>query len=149
MPQPERREALPVHPVPAGLVTLEAWRLRADGLTAQPLALSLREVDALEAQAHAADVVCEEGWVVPRSSGQGLQARPSWRVLAYSPRPAFFKVYAGDSTMLLPLEAALPVGALLRLVAPGWAGAPSAGQEAHLLDSTHRVIAVIASSTLR
>ena len=57
-------------------------------------------------------------------------------MLAYSPRPAFFKVYAGDSTVLLPLEEALTGGALLarrlngqpltpthgaplRLVAPG------------------------------
>ena len=34
-------------------------------------------------------------------------------MLAYSPRPAFFKVYAGDSTVLLPLEEALTGGALL------------------------------------
>jgi DMSO/TMAO reductase YedYZ molybdopterin-dependent catalytic subunit len=47
MPQPERREALPDHPVPAGFTSSEAWRLRVDGLVVQPLALSLSEVDAL------------------------------------------------------------------------------------------------------
>jgi DMSO/TMAO reductase YedYZ molybdopterin-dependent catalytic subunit len=41
MQQLERREALPVHPVPAGLAALEDWRLRMDGLVAQPLALSI------------------------------------------------------------------------------------------------------------
>jgi DMSO/TMAO reductase YedYZ molybdopterin-dependent catalytic subunit len=63
--QPKRREALLAHPVPAGLATLEAWRLRVDGLVAQPPALSLSEVDALGAQAHAADFVCDAGWMVP------------------------------------------------------------------------------------
>ena len=65
MPQPEQREALPAHPVPAGLATPEDWRLRVNGLVAQPLALSLSEVDALGAQAHAADFVCDAGWMVP------------------------------------------------------------------------------------
>jgi DMSO/TMAO reductase YedYZ molybdopterin-dependent catalytic subunit len=62
MPTPlERREVLPAHPLPAGLAAPAAWQLRVDGLVAQPLVLSLSEVDALEAQAHAADFVCEEG----------------------------------------------------------------------------------------
>ena len=65
MPQHEQREALPDHPVPAGLGAPAAWRLRVDGLVAQPLALSLSEVDALGAQAHAADFVCDAGWMVP------------------------------------------------------------------------------------
>ena len=39
----------------------EAWRLRVDGLVAQPLALALSEVDALGTQTHTADFVCEEG----------------------------------------------------------------------------------------
>ena len=50
MPQLERREALPEHPVPAGLAAPETWRLRVDGLVAQPLALSVSEVEALGAQ---------------------------------------------------------------------------------------------------
>ena len=37
MPQLERREALPVHPVPAGLAAPEDWRLRVDGLVSEPL----------------------------------------------------------------------------------------------------------------
>jgi DMSO/TMAO reductase YedYZ molybdopterin-dependent catalytic subunit len=65
MPQPERRAVLPEHPVLVGLAAPEAWRLRVDGLVAQPLALSLSEVDALGAQAHAADFVCDAGWMVP------------------------------------------------------------------------------------
>src|SRR5215471_1226058 len=65
MPQLERREALPVHPVPAGLTALEDWRLQVDGLVAQPLNLSVSEVEALGAQARTADFLCEEGWVVP------------------------------------------------------------------------------------
>jgi len=128
MPQPERREALPAHPVPAGLATLEAWRLRVDGLVAQPLALSLREVDALEAQAHAADFVCEEGWVVPAQQGAGVAVAALLARAGVQPAVRFLKVYAGDYTVLLPLEDALIGGARLRLVAPGWAGAPSAAR---------------------
>jgi DMSO/TMAO reductase YedYZ molybdopterin-dependent catalytic subunit len=60
MPQRERREALP-----AGLAAPAAWQRRVDGLVAQPLVRSLRAVDALEAQAHAADFVCDAGWMVP------------------------------------------------------------------------------------
>jgi DMSO/TMAO reductase YedYZ molybdopterin-dependent catalytic subunit len=62
MPPPERRAVRPAHPLPAGLATPDDWQLRVAGLGAQPLALSLREVDALGAQAQAADFVCEEGW---------------------------------------------------------------------------------------
>ena len=65
MSQFERREALPVHPVPAGLGAPDAWRLRVDGLVAQPLTLSVSEVEALGTQARAADFVCAEGWMVP------------------------------------------------------------------------------------
>src|SRR5205823_1654465 len=72
MPQPERREALPNHPVPAGLGAPEAWRLRVDGLVAQPLALSLSEVDALGAHTHAADFICDEGWMVPNQQWEGV-----------------------------------------------------------------------------
>jgi DMSO/TMAO reductase YedYZ molybdopterin-dependent catalytic subunit len=63
MPPPEQRAVLPAHPVPAELAALDDWQLRVDGLVAQPLALSLCEVDALGAQA--ADFVCEEDGVVP------------------------------------------------------------------------------------
>jgi len=46
----ERREALPIHAAPAGLTAPHTWRLRVDGLVAQPLALSVSEVEALGAQ---------------------------------------------------------------------------------------------------
>src|SRR5262252_7754339 len=72
MPQLERREALPAHPVPAGLAAPDAWRLRVDGLVTQPIELSVSEVEALGAQAHAADFVCEEGWVVPDQQWEGV-----------------------------------------------------------------------------
>lgn len=65
MPPCKRREVLPEHPVPAGLTAVDAWRLRVDGLVAQPLALSVSEVEALGAQVRSADFVCEEGWMVP------------------------------------------------------------------------------------
>ena len=74
--QPEPREALPDHPVPAGLAAPADWQLRVDGLVAQPLVLSLREVDVLAAQTHAADFVCEEGWVVPEQQWDGWPSRP-------------------------------------------------------------------------
>ena len=136
MPQPERREALPAHLVPAGLATLEAWRLRVDGLVAQPLALSLREVDALEAQAHAADFVCEEGWVVPEQQWAGVAVAAILARAGVQSAARVLKVYAADFTVLVPLEEALAGGAFLarrlngtpltpahgaplRLVAPG------------------------------
>ena len=134
--QPERRAALPDHPMPAGLAAPEAWRLRVDGLVAQPLALSRSEVDALEAQAHAADFVCEEGWVVPEQQWAGVAVAALLERAGVQPEARFLKVYAGDFTVLLPLEEVLTGGAILarglngalltpahgaplRLVAPG------------------------------
>ena len=136
MQQLERREALPVHPVPAGLAAPDAWRLRVDGLVAQPLALSVSEVEALGAQARTADFVCEEGWMVPDQQWEGVAVAVILGRAGVQPEARFLKVYAGDFTVLLPLEEALRGGALLarclngtpltsehgaplRLVAPG------------------------------
>lgn len=136
MPQPERREALPDHPVPAGLAAPEAWRLRVGGLVVQPLALSISEVDARGAQTHTADFVCEEGWMVPDQRWEGIAVAAILGRAGVQPEARFLKVYAGDFTVLLPLEEVLTGGAVLtrglngtpltpahgaplRLVAPG------------------------------
>jgi DMSO/TMAO reductase YedYZ molybdopterin-dependent catalytic subunit len=136
MPQSERREALPDHPVPAGMAAPEAWRLCVDGLMVQPLALSLSDIDALGAQTHTADFVCEEGWIVPEQQWTGVAVAALLGRAGVLPEGRFLKVYAGDFTVLLPLEEALTGGALLtcrlngtpltpahgaplRLVAPG------------------------------
>lgn len=136
MPQLERREALPVHPVPAGLAAAGAWRLRVDGLVVQPLELSVSEVEALGTQACAADFVCEAGWMVPDQQWEGVAVAAILERAGVQPEARFVKVYAGDFTVLLPLEEALTGGALLarrlngtpltpehgaplRLVAPG------------------------------
>ena len=103
---------------------------------AQPLDLSIGEVEALGAQAHAADFVCEEGWVVPDKQWEGIAVAAILERVSVQPEARFLKVYAGDFTVLLPLEEALTGGALLarclngtpltpehgaplRLVAPG------------------------------
>ncbi len=96
--QLEQREALPAHPLPAGLAASDDWRLRVDGLVAQPLALSLREVDALEAQAHAADFVCEEDWVVPEQQWAGVAVAAILARAGVQPTARFLKVYAGAYT---------------------------------------------------
>jgi DMSO/TMAO reductase YedYZ molybdopterin-dependent catalytic subunit len=136
MPQLERREALPVHPVPTGLAAPDVWRLQVDGLVAQPLALSVSEVEALGAQAHPEDFVCEEGWMVPDQQWEGVALAAILGRAGVQPEARFLKVYAGDFTVLLPLEEVLTGGALLarrlngmpltpehgaplRLVAPG------------------------------
>jgi DMSO/TMAO reductase YedYZ molybdopterin-dependent catalytic subunit len=136
MPQLEQREALPAHPVPAGLAALDAWRLRVDGLVAQSLDLSVSEVEALGTQAHAADFVCEEGWMVPDQQWEGVAVAAILGRAGVQPEARFLKVYAGNFTVLLRLEEALTGGALLarclngtpltpehgaplRLVAPG------------------------------
>ena len=136
MQQLERREALPVHPVPAGLAALDAWRLRVDGLVAQPLDLSVSEVEALGVQVRAADFVCEEGWMVPDQQWEGVTVAAILGRAGVQQEARFLKVYAGNFTALLPLEEALKGGALLahrlngtpltqehgaplRLVAPG------------------------------
>jgi DMSO/TMAO reductase YedYZ molybdopterin-dependent catalytic subunit len=136
MPQLERREALPVHPVPAGLAAPEDWRLRVDVLVAQPLDLSVSEVEALGAQARSADFICEEGWVVSDQQWEGVAVAAVLERAGVRPEACFVKVYAGDFTVLLPLAEALTGGALLarylngtpltpehgaplRLVAPG------------------------------
>ena len=91
MPQPEHREALPDHPVPAGLAAPAAWRLRGDGLGAQPLEVSRRAVAALAAQTHTADGVCEDGWMVPDQPWEGVavaairrRSRATIRTFAHS-----------------------------------------------------------------
>ena len=136
MSQLERREALPEHPVPAGLAAPETWRLRVDGLVAQPLALSVSEVEALGAQTRSEDFVCAEGWTVPDQQWEGVSLAAVLGRAGVQPGARFLKVYAGDYTVLLPLEEALTGGALLarrlngtpltpehgaplRLVAPG------------------------------
>lgn len=136
MQQLEQREALPVHPVPAGLAAPDTWRLQVDGLVAQPLDLSVSEVEALGAQARTADFVCEEGWMVPDQRWEGVALAAILRRAGVQPEAHFLKVYAGNFTVLLPLEEALTGGALLarrlngtpltpehgaplRLVAPG------------------------------
>jgi DMSO/TMAO reductase YedYZ molybdopterin-dependent catalytic subunit len=136
MQQFERREALPVHPMPPGLAAPATWRLRVDGLVAQPLDLSVREVEALGAQTCSADFVCEEGWMVPEQQWEGVAVAAILERAGVEPAARFLKVYAGDFTVLLPLEEVLTGGALLarrlngtpltqehgaplRLVAPG------------------------------
>jgi DMSO/TMAO reductase YedYZ molybdopterin-dependent catalytic subunit len=113
MPQFEQREALPVHPVPVGLAAPDTWRLRVDGLVAHPLDLSISEVEALAGQAHLADFVCEEGWMVPDQQWEGVAVAAILERAGVEPAARFLKVYAGNFTVLLPLQEALTGGALL------------------------------------
>jgi DMSO/TMAO reductase YedYZ molybdopterin-dependent catalytic subunit len=132
----ERREALPVHPVPAGVAAPDTWQLRVDGLVEQSLVLSIGDVEALGAQAYSADFVCEEGWRVPEQQWEGVAVAAILACAGVAPTARFLKVYAGNFSVLLPLEEALQDGALLarrlngqpltwehgaplRLVAPG------------------------------
>ena len=136
MQQLERREVLPVHPVPVVLAAPDDWQLRVDGLVVQPLKLSVSEIEALGAQTRTADFVCEEGWMVPEQQWEGVAVAAILGRAGVRPDARFLKVYAGDYTVLLPLEEALTGGALLarclngtpltpehgaplRLVAPG------------------------------
>ncbi|MGE3542137.1 MAG: molybdopterin-dependent oxidoreductase [Candidatus Tectimicrobiota bacterium] len=132
----ERRATLPDHPLPAGLAAPEAWQLRVDGLVAQPLGRSVAEVDALAAQASPADGVCDADGVVPEQHWAGVAVAAVLTRAGGQPAARFLKGYAGDYTVLLPLEEALAGGARLarslngqpltpahgaplRLVAPG------------------------------
>lgn len=113
MPPCERREALPVHLVPAGLTAVDTWRLRVDGLVAQPLALSVSGVEAFGAQAHSADVVCEEGWMVPEQHWEGVPVTATLGRAGVDPVACFLKVYAGNFAVRLPLQEVLHGGAIL------------------------------------
>ncbi len=136
MPQFELHKSLPVHAVPAGAATPDAWQLRVDGLVTQPLALSGSAVEALDTQRHTADFVCEEGWMVPDQRWEGVTVAAILAHAGVQPEARFIKVHAGEFTVLLPLVEALTGGALLahtlngtrltpehgaplRLVAPG------------------------------
>ena len=112
----ERREALPVHPVPAEVAAPEAWRLRVEGLVGQSVALSIRDVEALGAQAYSADFVCEEGWMVPEQQWEGVAVASILARAGVKPTGRFLKVYAGNFTVLLPLEEALRGGHSWRTV---------------------------------
>ena len=113
MQQYERREALPVHPVPAEVATPDAWRLRVEGLVTKPLALTIRDVEALGTRAHSADFDCEEGWMVPDQQWEGVEVAAILERAGVKPTARFLKVCAGDFTVLLPLEEALRGGAPL------------------------------------
>lgn len=132
----ERREAMPVHPVPSEVAAPDTWQLRVDGLVEQSLVLSIGDVEALGAQAYSADFVCEEGWIVPDQQWEGVAVAAILARAGVAAAARFLRVYAGDFTVLLPLEEALRGGALLarrlngqpltrehgaplRLVAPG------------------------------
>jgi DMSO/TMAO reductase YedYZ molybdopterin-dependent catalytic subunit len=133
MPQREQREALPVHPVPAGLAAPEAWRLRVDGLVAQPLDLSMSEVEALGAQARTEDFVCEEGWMVPEQQWAGVAVAAILGRAGVQPEARFLKVYAGDYTVLVPLEEVLTGGAILARYLNGKPLAPEHGAPLRLV----------------
>src|SRR4029453_6336112 len=133
MPQRERREALPVHPMPARLAAPEDWRLRVDGLVAQPLTLSVSEVEALGEQAPTADFICEEGWVVPDQQWEGVAVAAILGRAGVQPEARFLKVYAGDFTVLLPLEEALTGGALLACYLNGTPLTPAHGAPLRLV----------------
>jgi DMSO/TMAO reductase YedYZ molybdopterin-dependent catalytic subunit len=113
MPPCERREALPVHPVPAGLTAADARRLRVDGLEAQPLALSVSEAEAFGAQARSADFVCEEGWMVPEQHWEAVPGMATLGCAGMDPVACFLKVYAWNFPVLLPLQEVLHGGAIL------------------------------------
>jgi len=133
MPQLERREALPVHAVPTELAAPEAWRLRVDGLVAQPLDLSIREVEALGLQARSADFVCEEGWTVPDQQWEGVAVAAIIERAGVQPEAHFLKVYAGDYTVILSLEEALTGGALLACYLDGTRLTPEHGAPLRLV----------------
>ena len=133
MPQFERREALPVHPVPAGLTAVDAWRLQVDGLVAQPLALSVSEVEAFGAQARSADFVCEERWMVPEQRWEGVPVTAILGRAGVDPVARFLKVYAGSFTVLLPLQEVLTGGAILARTLNGAPLAPEHGAPLRLV----------------
>ena len=95
------------------MVASDAWRLRVDGLVAQSLDLSVSEIEALGAQARSTDFVCEEGWMVPNQQWEGVAVAAILGRAGVQPEARFLKVYAGNFTVLLPLEEALTGGALL------------------------------------
>src|SRR5207249_4911826 len=99
----------------------------------QPLVLSLHEVDALAVQAHTADFVCEEGWVVPEQQWDGVAVAALLARAGVQPAARFLKVYAGDYTVLLPLEEALAGGALLARSLSGQPLTPAHGAPLRLV----------------
>jgi DMSO/TMAO reductase YedYZ molybdopterin-dependent catalytic subunit len=133
MQQRERREVLPVHPVPAVLAAPDDWRLRVDGLVAQPLDLSISEVEVLGAQARTADFVCEEGWMVPEQQWAGIAVAAILGHAGVQPAARFLKVYAGDFTVLLPLEEVLTDGTLLARCLNGMPLTPEHGAPLRLV----------------
>lgn len=133
MPPCERREALPVHPVPAGMTTPNTWRLRVDGLVAKPLVLSVSEVETLGVQARSADFVCEEGWMIPEQQWEGVPVTAILARAGVDPAAHFLKVYAGNFTVLLPLQEALTGGALLARTLNGTPLTPEHGAPLRLV----------------
>ncbi len=126
-------EGLPVHPVPEALPGPEDWRLRVDGLVAAPLTLTLADVLALQAQAVAADFICEEGWTAPDQQWDGVPVAAVLRAAGPLPGAAFVRVHAGDYTVLLPLDEATGGGALLAHRLNGAALTPAHGAPLRLV----------------
>jgi DMSO/TMAO reductase YedYZ molybdopterin-dependent catalytic subunit len=115
------------------MTTLDAWRLRVDGLVAQPLVLSVSEVEALGMQAGSADFVCEEGWMVPEQQWEGVPVTAILARAGVAPTARFLRVYAGNFTVLLPLQEALTGGALLARTLNGTPLTPEHGAPLRLV----------------
>lgn len=80
------------HPIPANTPAAATWRLRIEGMVAQPLSLTLADLQQLGAAAHQGSFTCERGWEAgdARWSGPSLAS-----VLALvQPLPGATAIYA-------------------------------------------------------
>ncbi len=100
----DKRDALPVHPLPAqpsGQPNSEPGALRLSGLIAQPGTLSGAEISALPRARLAEPFVCEEGWSVDGLVWEGIPLREIVERCGPLPEARYLRVYAGSYWLAL------------------------------------------------
>lgn len=101
----ERRDALPVHPLPNDQQrpNSDQGALRISGLIAQPGTLLAADLSALPRARLAEPFVCEEGWSVDGLVWEGIPLREIVARNGPLPEARYLRVYAGDYWLALSL----------------------------------------------
>lgn len=92
---PERRDRLPVHPVPRETSERHEWTIRVAGLVERELTLTRSNLAGLRRQQIEGDFSCEEGWQVEGLRWRGISLGDVLALAGPLPAAAFVRVSSG------------------------------------------------------
>ena len=103
----EKRDALPVHPLPTAASDQpddEPGALRLSGLFAHPGILTAAQIGELPRARLAEPFTCEEGWTVEGMAWEGIPMREIVAQGGPLPEARYLRIYAGDYWIALSLD---------------------------------------------